>query len=272
MPVLLIAAVGAAAGLYAATKGEGAPASAPPLTSQRPPDGAAAPNVVPPANVGTPAPPPPTGDGGVAGELAAKAAEKALEVVFGASASTVRVGFQVADIQRKVLTSIAGEGAGNMAAVFGPVAGVTLAAKTAAEKLGAHLGIPADINRRLAQTAGLAVGAPALVGIKVTAEAVSLGIRAVAGVEAERAVRDVVKVFDITDSKNAIHAPVAAVAEGVTFVANALKGVFAPPPTPAAKVGMPIQGDMSKWTPDSSYKEATPKKKPAKLRVGEETR
>jgi hypothetical protein len=270
MPVLLIAAAGAAAtGLYAATKGKGAPPSAPPLTSQRPPDGAAAPKVVPPANVGTPAPPPPTGDGGVAGELAAKAAGKALEVAFGAAASTVKVGFQVADLQRQALTSIAGEGAGNMAAVFGPVAGVTLAAKTAAEKLGAQLGIPADINRRLAQTVGVAVGVPALLPFKVTGEVVSLGIRTVLGEGAERAVRDVFKPLDITDSKNAIHAPVAAVAEGVTFVSNALKGVFAPPPPPVAKVGMPLQGDMSKWVAEPK---AVPVKKPAKLRVEEETR
>ncbi|MFE8599829.1 hypothetical protein [Archangium violaceum] len=271
MALLLVGAAGlAAAGVYAAARGKGEAAPGVPVstlpTSERPASGAAAPAVAPPANAGTPPPQPTSGSGG--GEVVAKAAEKALDVVFGTAASTVKLGIQAAELQRQFVTSIAGEGAGN-AAVLNPMLTVGLTVKTAAEKLGTELGIPADINRRLAQTAGVAVGAPALLPIKVTAEVVSLGIRAVAGEEAERAVRDVVKQFDITDSRNAIHAPVAAVANGVTFVANALQGVFAPPPPPAAKVGMPLQGDMTKWVAEPK---AAPVKKPAKLRADEELR
>jgi len=230
MAVLLIGAGAVAAAAALALTGKEKPAAPAPVaaavppTAEKPADGAVAPVPVPTVHVGTPVPPPPSGSG-VVEEVASKAVDKALNVAFGTAASTVKLGIQALDVQRQVVTAIAGEGAGN-AAVLNPALALGLTAKTAAETLGQQLGVPADINRRVAQTVGVAVGAPALLPIKATAEVVSLGIRTVMGAQAERTVRDVFKPLDITNSKNAVHAPVAAVAKGVSAAADFIKGGF----------------------------------------------
>lgn len=231
--VVVVGGVAAAAGgaAWAATRGGGgsgavaagqAPAALLPVVEQAP-SGVAAPVPVPAASEGA-------GDGaGFLAEVAGKAADKALgkvvsNVVGSGVAGTLTLGFQVADAVRTGVTAIAGQGAGNISAVVSG-AGVGIVVKTGVEAVGNALGIPAEFNHRIAQTVGVAAADPTgiVTAAKVTGELVSLGIRAVAGKEAERAVRDVVKKFDISDSRNAIHAPVAAVATAVSTVANVIK-------------------------------------------------
>jgi hypothetical protein len=215
-----VAAMAAALGAVVWRARKKKPEAAPPVPqAEVKPSGAAAPKPVPAANVGAPKP----SAGNVGGEVAAKVAGKALDVAFGASAATVKMGIQAADLQRQVMTKVAGEGVGN-AAVLNPMVTVGFAAKRGAEELGKKLGLPAEANRRIAQTVGVAVGAPALLPFKVTGEVVSLGIRGVLGKKAEADVRGVFKKLDISDSKNAIHKPVAALGKGVSAVANVLKG------------------------------------------------
>ncbi len=192
------------------------PAVAP--TSERAADGVVAAAVVPAANAGTPPPMPATGKD-ILGGLTDKVGGGAL----GTAASTIAVGLQVADVTRQVMTKVGGEGVGNLS-VINPAFALGFAAKVGAEKLGAKIGIPSEVNRRIAQTVGVAAGAPALLPFKVTAEAVSLGIRVVGGAKAERDVRDVFKKVDPSNHKNVTAKPIAAVAKGVSAVANVFKG------------------------------------------------
>ncbi|ATB36288.1 hypothetical protein CYFUS_001702 [Cystobacter fuscus] len=221
------AAAVAAAGAWVATR-EGGTAAAPAVaptpkvaaptpvpTVEKPPSGAPAPVPVPAASGGT----------GILGDVVNKAAEKGLTTLLGSSAATVTMGLQATDAMRQVVTAIAGAGAGNTTAVFGAGAGLGFVAREGVEAVGSALGVPAEISRRVAQTVGVAVADPTgiLTSLKVTGEVVSLGIRAVAGADAERAVRDVVAKLDITDPRNAVHAPVAAVASAVSAAANVVK-------------------------------------------------
>jgi hypothetical protein len=209
----------------ASRRGQQAPAAVPAKGTENLPEaerGAAG------AGVPATAPVPPAA---VDNPLAQEAAKKAATSALGSVAGTVVAGFKAAELQRQVVTAVAGEGLGNTAAVFGPTASVAALAKTGAETLAAKVGVPAPLAKAVGQTVGLAVaGGPVfgvpLVGAKVTAELASAGIRAVAGPQAERQVRDVFKGLDPTNSKNITHAPIAAAAAGVKAVTGFFGGLF----------------------------------------------
>jgi hypothetical protein len=212
-----------------------------------------------PAQVG--APPKPSG---VVGEVAAGLAKKGLEAVAGGAAATVQLGLKAAELQRQVVTAVAGEGLGNTAAVFGPAATLGALAKEGTAKAAAALGVSAPVAKALSQTAGMAVAAgplfaPAVVGAKVTAELASAGIRAIAGEKAEAQVRGVFSGLDPTNHKNATHAPIAAVAKGVTAAANLLSGVLPPPPAPRASVGVAVpKVDLAKLVAANGVRDEAP--------------
>ena len=142
----------------------------------------------------------------------------------GKLAGQIGVGLKVADAIGQGVEKLAGQGAGNLARIALPAA-VGFAAKGATEKLLAKVGLPSGskANKLISQTVGVAAGTGGLgVPLKLTAEAVSLGIRAIGGKKAEEDTRSFFRKLDPSNHTNVTAKPFAAVGSAI----KSLGGLF----------------------------------------------
>jgi len=233
--LLALGAIGLPAVAVASSRPKSTPVPQPPPPPP-PPDAAAIGEVAPEhqaSPVGERAPPPEPG-GPTGGELLVQGGKALLGSGVGA---TIELGLKSLQLQEAVVGALgANEATQDAVRVFGHVASVGFVAQQGLERVADVVGIDKETGKDIGQVggiaaaAGLVLGAPAVLGvagIKLAAEGVSAAIGAIAGEEAEKAVRGAVSELDPFRTGSAAN-------QAIATIGNAIFGERpkAPPPPP----------------------------------------